>query len=302
MTVPSSGEISLGKIRQELESTSTSNDYNEGPYTSAATSLSASETGVYDTINSGSENRPDGVAPFKMSEWHGYGHNIGWSVDWGAKFRSMPNGYLLLSGSKAQENTAPNYTVADQQVVTFDVNNPASGLISRPGGGAWDNTSDEPRVNTAYVYISHGHANSGVGTYVDSGSVSIALGWGTDPGVTGTALGIDGKTSGSGWILTERKGGTDNADADFLDLNPSAPANNPPFLLNVARITYRPQPGQLSQSFYVRMAYSGSGDNTYGATADPDNFGIPGTFHSRSIHVINGQYSSSQDFKTTIVS
>ena len=56
MTVPNTGEISLGKIRQELESTSTSNDYNEGPYT-GSTSLSGSETGVYDTINSGSVDR-----------------------------------------------------------------------------------------------------------------------------------------------------------------------------------------------------------------------------------------------------
>ena len=53
MTVPSSGEISLGKIRQELESTSTSNDYNEGPYT-GSTSLSASSVGTYDTINTSS--------------------------------------------------------------------------------------------------------------------------------------------------------------------------------------------------------------------------------------------------------
>ena len=31
MAVPSSGEISLGKVRQELESTGTGNDYDQGP-------------------------------------------------------------------------------------------------------------------------------------------------------------------------------------------------------------------------------------------------------------------------------
>ena len=53
------------------------------------------------------------------------------------------------------------------------------------------------------------------------------------------------------------------------------------------------------------MAYSGSGDNTYGFN-DPgytsDHTGIIGTEHSRSIHVINGPYSSSFDFTTKIVS
>tara|TARA_Y100000034_G_C6826309_1_gene372571 strand:- start:140 stop:253 length:114 start_codon:yes stop_codon:yes gene_type:complete len=32
MPVPTSGEISLGKIRQELESSGTGDDYNNGPY------------------------------------------------------------------------------------------------------------------------------------------------------------------------------------------------------------------------------------------------------------------------------
>ena len=71
MPVPSSGELSLGKIRQELESTGTGNDYDQGPYTSAETSLSSSSVGIYDTINTGSEDRPNASAPFKMSEWRG---------------------------------------------------------------------------------------------------------------------------------------------------------------------------------------------------------------------------------------
>ena len=300
MTVPSSGEISLGKIRQELESTSTSNDYNEGPYT-GSTSLSASETGVYDTLNSGSSNRPDGVGPFKMSEWRSYGHNIGWSVSWGAKFRSMPNGYFLLSGSRSNENTAPNNTVADQQVATFTITNPSSGTITPPAGYSWDNVGGgEPRASYVYVYISDAHAN-GEGTYVDSGSVHIAVGIESDPGVAGTAAGGGpySKVAGTGWILTGRKAGTDPTAADFVDISGSTPSGDPPRMLNVARLYVNP--GYQTSSFYVRMAYSGSGDNTYGFTG-ATNYGVPGTYHSRSIHVINGQYSSSQDFKTTIVS
>ena len=298
MTVPNTGEISLGKIRQELESTSTSNDYNEGPYT-GSTSLSGSETGVYDTINSGSVDRPDGVGPFKMSEWRGYGHNIAWYLNWGANIKNN----FVLSGSRSQANTAPNNTVADQQVVSFTITNPSADAPTPPAGVTWDNASAEVRTDYVYVYISDDHANGLAGPYVDSGSVSIAMGVGQDPGVTGTGAGAFGysKVNGTGWILTERKAGTNKSSATFLDHDGSAPANDPPFMLNVARIYVNSSAFQ-SSSFYVRMAYSGSGDNTYGFTHTPDLYGVPGTYHSRSIHVINGPYSSSFDFKTTIVS
>ena len=85
---------------------------------------------------------------------------------------------------------------------------------------------------------------------------------------------------------------------DFLDVDASATSNDPPFLLNVARLFINTS--FQSSSYYVRMAYSGSGANTYGNHFGTQ--GIVGTFHSRSIHVINGPYSSSFDFKTTIVS
>ena len=68
MTVPSSGELSLGKIRQELETS----DYSAGPYTTNATSLSDSETGLYAVINTASPSYPNGTAPFAMSEWYSY--------------------------------------------------------------------------------------------------------------------------------------------------------------------------------------------------------------------------------------
>jgi hypothetical protein len=71
-------------------------------------------------------------------------------------------------------------------------------------------------------------------------------------------------------------------------------------MLNVARVQYNQS--HQTASFYVRMAYSGSGANTYGFSGGLTNKGIVGTYHSRSIHMINGPYSSSMDFKTTIVS
>ena len=172
MTVPSSGEISLGKIRQELESTSTSNDYNEGPYTSAETSLSSSEAGIYATINTGSEDRPDGSAPFQMSEWYGYGHNIGWSIDWSQNMKDD----FLLSGSIEGKNTSPTNTVIDQQVVSFTITNPSSAAPIAPAGVTWTNAGAEARADYVYVYISSAHAHGQAGPYVDSGSVWIAMG------------------------------------------------------------------------------------------------------------------------------
>jgi len=179
MTVPSSGEISLGKIRQELESTSTSNDYNEGPYTSAETSLSASETGVYATINTGSEDRPDGVGPFAMSEWRGYGQHIGWSFTWDQT--TTHHAYPHISGSKSAQNTAPTNTVADQILIS---------------GSLQNYTTAEFTGNSAYS----GQDSIIVVWIEESGSVTepiqpiFTVARGGDPGVDGT----DNK--GQGWI------------------------------------------------------------------------------------------------------
>ena len=48
MPVPSATvEKTLGKIRQEMESTGTSDDYDDGPYTSAQTTLEQASTYQY---------------------------------------------------------------------------------------------------------------------------------------------------------------------------------------------------------------------------------------------------------------
>ena len=109
MPVPSSGELSLGKIRQELESTGTGNDYDQGPYTSAETSLSSSSVGIYDTINTGSEDRPNASAPFKMSEWHGYDHHAAWEFTWDST--KTHHSYPHISASKTSVISIPESSI-----------------------------------------------------------------------------------------------------------------------------------------------------------------------------------------------
>ena len=71
MAVPLSGSLDLAKVRQELETS----DYNAGPYTAAATSLSSSQVGVYATINIDSPYQPNGLPPYELSKWYGYDHD-----------------------------------------------------------------------------------------------------------------------------------------------------------------------------------------------------------------------------------
>jgi hypothetical protein len=71
MAVPGTGEISLGKIRQELQAA----NYTSGPYTAAATGLDPAENGTYATINTCSPYYPLSANPAKMSEWYGYDHD-----------------------------------------------------------------------------------------------------------------------------------------------------------------------------------------------------------------------------------
>ena len=71
MAVPNSGELSLGKIRQELQTA----NYAGGPYTAAATGLDPAENGTYATINTCSAYFPISTNPANMSEWYRYDHD-----------------------------------------------------------------------------------------------------------------------------------------------------------------------------------------------------------------------------------
>ena len=209
MTVPSSGELSLGKIRQELESTSTSNDYNEGPYTSAETSLSASETGVYDTINTGSEDRPDGVSPFAMSEWRGYGHHIGWSFTWDQS--TTNHSYPHVSASKTSQNTAPNGTVADQILITGSLENFTTAQFT-------GNSAYGTHIVVFWVEES--------GSLPESAQPVFAVARGNDPGIGGT------DSKGSGWITGSTSPGRSSTDFGLRSAGVSA--GNVTYYLRIA--------------------------------------------------------------------
>lgn len=68
MALPSSGQITLDQIREELE-------VQDSPFT-----LGKASTGDYATINTNSSSKPDGNTPHSMSEWHGYDHSA--SASW----------------------------------------------------------------------------------------------------------------------------------------------------------------------------------------------------------------------------
>ena len=73
MAVPSSGELSLLKIMNEVDD----DDYDaSGQYSNV--SLTNLSDGTVDTINTdnASSNRPNGSAPHEMSEFYSYDHDL----------------------------------------------------------------------------------------------------------------------------------------------------------------------------------------------------------------------------------
>ena len=75
MAVPSSGELSLWKIMNEVDD----NDYNAGSQYSDV-SLKELSDGTTDTINTNSSSYPNTTAPYGMSEFYGYDHDA--SAPW----------------------------------------------------------------------------------------------------------------------------------------------------------------------------------------------------------------------------
>tara|TARA_R110001592_G_scaffold191311_3_gene437472 strand:+ start:641 stop:1093 length:453 start_codon:yes stop_codon:yes gene_type:complete len=74
MTVPASGELSLGKIGKEIRSNQPNNNYNNGPYTANQTALNIAENGGYGAVNSFANPKPSSNNPATMTEWYGYNH------------------------------------------------------------------------------------------------------------------------------------------------------------------------------------------------------------------------------------
>ena len=76
MAVPSSGQLSLNSIYNELED----DDYSGGTTNSdvSLTNLSTGGNPPNETINVGNapSNRPDGSAPHAMSEFYSYDHDL----------------------------------------------------------------------------------------------------------------------------------------------------------------------------------------------------------------------------------
>ena len=72
MAVPSSGELSLRGIRQEIYN----NNYN-GSNSFSNVGLTSLSTGLYGAINTVNiaANRPDGSTPHQMSEFYSYDHD-----------------------------------------------------------------------------------------------------------------------------------------------------------------------------------------------------------------------------------
>ena len=153
MPVPASGEISLGKIGKELRSTGTGNDYDNGPDTQNATSLTEASTGVIDALNTSNDaaNRPDGSTPHNMSEFYSYDHN--------------------LAGLNPPSSLS--YTAASTSTISFTFNEPAGAtrVYFFQGAGA----SFTLFENSAYKFNNQ--------TYVavdGSGTTSIVVNDGSD--------------------------------------------------------------------------------------------------------------------------
>ena len=103
MPVPLDGNnLSLGKIRQELESYNVSNDYDDGPYTSGQTGLNAAETDAYITVNQDNIYKPNGASPSAMSEWQGYNHLIDGPITF---FQNLSTSQVNIGSSLASQET-----------------------------------------------------------------------------------------------------------------------------------------------------------------------------------------------------
>ena len=117
MAVPSSGEISLGKIRQELQAA----NYTSGPYTAAATALDLAENGSYATINTCSPYYPLSANPANMSEWYGYDHDAPCPYCTASYYFNPPDNDYLKSGDVLQSDPYANLQADLQESFTVSM-------------------------------------------------------------------------------------------------------------------------------------------------------------------------------------
>ena len=116
MAVPSSGELSLRSIHQEIVySDYSDDDYDEAP--AGGYSLTNASNGTYGAINTANDSadRPDGSAPHAMSEFYSYDHSAS-----GTSFTSV------FSGFNIEANIGQTQV---SSVKTFTVNN-GSGVVT----------------------------------------------------------------------------------------------------------------------------------------------------------------------------
>ena len=180
MAVPSSGQLSLNSIYNELDD----DDYSGGTTNSdvSLTNLCTSGDPPDEDINTdnASGDRPDGSAPHQMSEFYNYDHDAssGWSATWDTTITD-------ISGSKGQSpsNTMPRQTVEDQLVVAVTLANTTTDYFS-----LMDSTID-PSSNNIQFWM-----QIAPGNLAPSSSIGMAVANGGDPGTSGT----DGRGA-TGW-------------------------------------------------------------------------------------------------------
>lgn len=94
MTLPSSGQLSLGDIAGEL-----------GVIPSNF-SLNSAESGTYATINTASPSYPDGVTPNAVSEWYSYNHSAASLTSFNLDFIGFDNTLESCINDRPDINTA----------------------------------------------------------------------------------------------------------------------------------------------------------------------------------------------------
>ena len=156
MAVPSSGELSLKGLANEIDDNDYSSDGIQGPF-----SLKNLSDGSVDTINTnnGSGYRPNGSAPHTMSEWYTYNHDNDNTTSWS----SVPGDFSMsVSGlTPTTANKTIQLTNASGDTTIQCSSDDVGGFL-----GVAASTSSTP---------SSGHAQTATITVPDGNFVTIFL-------------------------------------------------------------------------------------------------------------------------------